>query len=521
MSKPNIVVICSDQHHPAITGYRGHPFIETPNLDQLAAAGTYFSSAYSNCPVCTPSRMSFVTGKYPHQIDSWFLGCPLDREEMTWARKLDQAGIPTAMFGKMDFCGDYQDGGFTEYKIIKKRPAFKPYPRKTPLYSRLEGHVRADKRNHIVNAGVREDVVTDGDTGYNKDLGFYDHDRVVTEWAIDYLKRRGAEAEGAGDKDSDGQPWAMYVGLMFPHWPYKVPQAYYDKYFPDRVVLPHDAKFPNDGLHPQVRNMQNALGLGEITEDQLRNVIATYYGMITALDDNIGRIIAELKAQNLYDNTYIVYMSDHGENLGEHGLFYKQCSYEASVGVPLIVKGPGLPAGQRIELPVSLVDLYPTLMDIAGLETEADRPGNSWLPLIRGEQQAGRGAYAFSEYHGNFFKQDWYMLVEDGFKYTYYVNDRPSLFNLRDDPQEMRDLAQMKEYRELLASFEAQLREIVDPEAVSLRAKSQLGLIGPNGEDYTLTMTDPQCKELIKQGVFEDELEFPKWEGPPGILIKE
>ncbi|MEC0270091.1 sulfatase-like hydrolase/transferase [Paenibacillus anseongense] len=512
MSQPNIVVICSDQHHPLITGYREHPYIQTPNLDQLAAEGTYFSRAYSNCPVCTPSRMSFVTGKYPNQIDSWFLGCPLDREEMTWARKLDQAGIPSAMFGKMDFCGDYQDGGFSEYKIIKKRPAFNPYPRTTPLYSRLEGHVREDKRKTILNAGIREDVVTDGNTGYDKDLGFYDHDRVVTDWAIDYLKRKG--------KNEEQKPWAMYVGLMFPHWPYRVPKPYYDKYYPDNVVMPHDALFPNDRLHPQVRNMQNALGLGEITEPDLRNLLASYYGMITALDDNIGRIIAELKAQNLYDNTYIVYMSDHGENLGEHGLFFKQCSYEASVGVPLIVKGPGLPSGQRIDQPVTLVDLYPTLMDIAGLETESDRPGMSWLPLIKDGRQQGRHDYAFSEYHGNFFKQDWYMLVKDGYKFTYYVNDRPSLFNLEEDPQEMTDLAGEESYRELFHQFEVLLREIVDPEAVSLRAKRDLGLIGSNGEDYTLTLTDPACKEWIKQGIFQDEAEFPKWEGQEGILQK-
>ncbi|MDU0203324.1 sulfatase-like hydrolase/transferase [Paenibacillus sp. PFR10] len=512
MSQPNIVVICSDQHHPLITGYREHPYIQTPNLDQLAAEGTYFSRAYSNCPVCTPSRMSFVTGKYPNQIDSWFLGCPLDREEMTWARKLDQAGIPSAMFGKMDFCGDYQDGGFSEYKIIKKRPAFNPYPRATPLYSRLEGHVREDKRKTILNAGICEDVVTDGNTGYDKDLGFYDHDRVVTDWAIDYLKRKG--------KNEEQKPWAMYVGLMFPHWPYRVPKPYYDKYYPDNVVMPHDAHFPNDRLHPQVRNMQNALGLGEITEPDLRNLLASYYGMITALDDNIGRIIAELKAQNLYDNTYIVYMSDHGENLGEHGLFFKQCSYEASVGVPLIVKGPGLPSGQRIDQPVTLVDLYPTLMDIAGLETEPDRPGMSWLPLIKDGRQQGRHDYAFSEYHGNFFKQDWYMLVKDGYKFTYYVNDRPSLFNLEEDPQEMTDLAGEESYRELLHQFEVLLREIVDPEAVSLRAKRDLGLIGSNGEDYTLTLTDPACKEWIKQGIFQDEAEFPKWEGQEGILQK-
>ncbi len=499
---PNLVVICSDQHHPLITGYRGHPCIQTPNLDQLAAEGTHFTKAYCNSPVCTPSRMSFITGKYTHQVDSWFLGCPLDRKEMTWSRKLHEAGIPTTMFGKMDFCGEYQDGGFTDYKIIKKRPAYDPYPRQTPMYSRLAGYIRKDKRGHVYNAGVRQDMVTDGSDGYNDAKGFYDHDRIVTEWAVDYLKKKG--------KETEGKPWAMYVGLMFPHWPYTVPKRFFDLYYPDNIRLPHDAHFPNDRLHPQIRNMQDALDLGDVTEPVLRKVISAYYGMITSMDERVGEIIRELKNQGLYENTNIVYMSDHGENLGEHGLFFKQCSYEASVGVPLIVKGPGLPAGQRIDHPVTLVDLYPTIMDWYGLDGEADQPGTSWLPLIKDPGSREKG-YAFSEYHGNFFKQDWYMLVKGDYKYTYYVNDRPTLYNLKDDPLELCDLAGDDQYGALLRDFEALLRDIVDPEAVSLRAKKDLGLIGKDGSDYTLTLTYPQLEEWIAQGLFQDEAEFPKW----------
>jgi choline-sulfatase len=453
--------------------------------------------------------MSFITGKYPHQIGSWFLGCPLDPGEMTWARRLHEAGIPSTMFGKMDFCGEYQDGGFTDYKIIKKRAAFNPYPRTTPMYSRLEGNIQYAKRMRVMNAGTRPETVEverrpDGTEGYNNAVGFYDHDRTVTDWAVDYIRRKGSESDSSG-------PWAMYVGLMFPHWPYTVPQKYYDLYYPDNLELPHDAQFPNDKLHPQVRNMQKVQDLGNVTEPVLRNVIAAYYGMITALDENIGRIVSELKAQNLYDNTYIVYMSDHGENLGEHGLFFKQCSYEASVGIPLIVKGPGIPSRQRIDHPVHLVDLYPTIMDMARLETEPDLPGISWLPLLV-DGFLERNDYVFSEYHGNFFKQDWYMLVKGDYKYIYYVNDRPSLFNLREDPQELCDLATDSNYSGILEQFETLLRGILDPEAVSLQAKKDLGLIGKEGQDYTLTMTYPMLKELIDRGIFRDDPEFPKWE---------
>jgi choline-sulfatase len=198
MNKPNILVICSDQHHPLMTGYRGHPYVKTPNLDQLAEEGTHFTKAYCNSPVCTPSRMSFITGKYPSQIGSWFIGCPLNPEEMTWARRLDQAGIAATMLGKMDFCGEYQDGGFTDYKIIEKRPAFKPYPRNTPIDARLEGYIRPDKRRHLEHAGIREDIETDGSDGHNDRFGFYDHDRIVTGWAVDYLRQKGKESNGRG-----------------------------------------------------------------------------------------------------------------------------------------------------------------------------------------------------------------------------------------------------------------------------------------------------------------------------------
>lgn len=502
MGKPNIIVICSDQHHPAMTGYRGHPWVQTPHLDRLAADGAYFTRAYCNSPVCTPSRMSFITGKYAHQIGSWFIGCPLDPAEMTWARRLDRAGIAATMLGKMDFCGNYQDGGFTDCKIIERREAFDPYPLVFPLDSRLEGYKRPDKRRHLEQAGIREPGACGGH--YDR-LGYYEHDRTITKWAMDYLRERGRERRERERRNvEENKPWALYVGLLYPHWPFKVPQPYFDMYYPDRISLPHDARFPNPDLHPQVGHFQRALDLGEVGEETMRKAIAAYSGMITCMDDMVGSIIAELQAQGLYDDTYIVYMSDHGESLGEHGLFYKQCSYEGSVGVPLIVKGPGLPAGGRVDAPVTLVDLYPTIMDMAGLDAEPSLPGVSWLPLIRGERHE-RPDYAFAEYHGNFFKQDWYMLVQGDFKYTYYVNDRPSLYNVKEDPGECVDLAANPQYAGVLRMFEAQLRAIVDPEAVSHRAKRDLGLIGRNGEDYTLTMHVRELGEYIRDTTIRNE----------------
>ena len=193
--KHNILVICSDQHHPRMSGFRGHDIVQTPNLDRLAAEGVDFRRSYCSSPICTPSRMSFITGKYVHQIDNWTIGFPLDRDEMTWARRLDLAGIPSTMLGKMDFCGEYQDGGFTHHRIIRRRAAWKEIPRLTPWPARLEGYVRPDKRRHLLESGTRPyETVSNGGFSDEKDnrIGNYDHDRIITQWAIEYLREKGA-----------------------------------------------------------------------------------------------------------------------------------------------------------------------------------------------------------------------------------------------------------------------------------------------------------------------------------------
>lgn len=498
MRRPNILVICSDEHHPHLCSYAGHPYVKTPNLDRLAEMGTYFSRAYCTCPVCTPSRMSFITGKYVHQIDNWFIGVPLSRDEMTWAKRLNEAGIHTTMIGKMDFCGEYQDGGFGDYKIIEKRGAYDPYPRTSPLLSRLNGYVRKDKREHIIHSGIRADVVTDGKNGHDDRLGFYDHDRIVTEWACEYLE----------NKREEDAPWALYVGLLYPHWPFTVPKRYFEMYDQNKIPMPVDFHIPiNPDLHPEVQNFQRAQGLTDLTEKDIKRTLAAYYGMVTCMDEMIGKILDELERSGMMDSTYIIYTSDHGESLGEHGLFYKQCSYEGSVGVPLIFCGPDIPGGRRVDIPVSLIDMYPTILDCAGLEKEKDRCGISWKKIISGDYPERE--CVFAEYHGNFFRKDWYMLTDERYKYTFYIDGTASLFDIIEDPHEMNDLASRPEYARVLSWFESKLRGMVDPEGISFRAKKDLGLISADGTDYTQSLTVQEAEEGYKNGRFRFEPEVP------------
>ncbi len=451
--------------------------------------------------------MSFITGKYVHQIDNWMIGFPLSREEMTWARRLDRAGVPSTMLGKMDFCGDYQDGGFTHHRILRRRGADKTIPYPSPWKARRPGYTRPDKRIHVRTAGSRSgEIICDGGfVGESNDaVGNYDHDRIVTNWALEDLRERGAERRAVGATRC-ATPWALYVGLLMPHWPFRVPEPYFSRYYPQRIEMPVDYAVPNERLHPAVAHFQRALDLGTIAEDDLRKTLAAYYGMTSCMDAMVGEILGELEAQRLSDDTVVIYTSDHGESLGEHGLFYKQCSYEGSAGVPLIVAGPGVTAARRIDTPVDLVSLYPTVLDIAGLPCEPDRRGRSWMPLVTSAPQADDDAspsaaagspvaerapdegepFAFSEFHANFFTTDWYLVATQRYKYTYYVGDRPTLFDIERDPNELADLAADPAYGEVLSAMDRRLRSICDPEATALRARRDLGLIGADGTDYT------------------------------------
>jgi choline-sulfatase len=497
-TQPNILLIMSDQHNPQVVGYRGHPYVQTPHIDQLARDGAHFTRAYCTNPICTPSRMSMITGQYSHRIGVPNNGFPLDRAIMTWPRRLDQAGVETTMLGKLDLCGEYQDAGFTNHKIIRRRPvhpamsAEPPFHLQAPFKERMPDAFRSWRpvNRALRHAGprtsqilCREKFITNEVDGENDDfIGNYDHDIIVTDWAVNYLREKGSIAR----TNQSSQPWALYVGLILPHEPFTIPAEYFDRYYPDNLALPVDARFPNPDLHPALQFLQQAHGTGTPTEDDLRRTIAAYYGMVTCVDDQVGRIMEELDNQGLAENTVVIYTSDHGESLGDHGLFFKKCSYEGSVGIPVVMRGPGIPSGARIDVPVDLTDLYPTMLDCAGINNEPELPGSSWLPLVSGGE-ASRD-YAFAEYHGYFVNRDWFMIVYNNLKYTWYSNGEPStLFDLTADPHELHNVVDDPAYAAGLQACHERLLAVCDPIEESRRAKALQGLIGPNGEDYTET----------------------------------
>ena len=217
----------------------------------------------------------------------------------------------------------------------------------------------------------------------------------------------------------------------------------------------------------------------EFTLERTRVALASYYGLVTFIDDLIGKILKTVEQNNLGDNTQIFYLSDHGDNIGERDFWGKSNFYEESVGVPCILKGPAIPAGKVSKTPVSLVDVYPTILKTAGINPEA-KPGTSLVDLANTEDDLER--LVFSEYHAAGSATGGFMIRKGYWKFIYYVSMRPQLFNLADDPEELRDLGIDPEHDYIREQLESDLRSICDPEAVDASAKAdQIAIVNANG----------------------------------------
>ncbi|HEY8476156.1 MAG TPA: sulfatase-like hydrolase/transferase [Chloroflexota bacterium] len=449
MKPMNLLFIMSDQHNPRMMGCAGHPVVQTPNLDALAARGVRFTNAYVNCPICVPARASFATGRYVHQIRYWDNGMPYDGRWPSWGHRLVQQGHHVTTIGKLHYRSVEDDLGFPDQRLpmhVHKGIGDVFGMLRDPM-PKVEG-----ARNTIVNAGP-------GDSEYIR------YDKAITEEAIRWLQE---EARG------HERPWVLFVSLASPHPPFIAPPEFYERYPLDTIDLPKQYRLHERPRHPalEVHRYRNNVE-DELDEEVIRRARAAYYGLCSFLDHNVGRILAALEAAGLSERTRIIYTSDHGEMLGEHGLWFKMSMYDDAVGTPFIMAGPDLPRGEVRRENISLVDCFPTILDCVGARLapeDADLPGVSLWPIARGEVTLGRTV--FSEYHATGSRTGIFMLRNERYKYVYYVDMPPQLFDLQNDPYELHDLAGDPRYAGLLREFEQELRKLVDPEAVDRLAKA-------------------------------------------------
>ena len=441
----NIVFLFSDEHAGQVMGHRGHPVVQTPNFDQLAEHSYTFDNAYCNYPICTPSRLSMLTGRYAHQIDAWDLGVIPNREHKTWGDYLSKVGYETILCGRTHFNGSDRLNGFST-RLLDDLPRW--YSRNGRPPNRSED-ARRGSNSHVAECGP-------GDHEHTR------YDRTVTDLAVDFLHKKASSSEE--------KPFLLYCGYMHPHFPLIAPNEFYSMYDPSTLPLPDTWNEPLETQHPIIQHHRWSWR-NDIPppEEIVRCALASYYALVSCLDAHIGRIIEAIDSTSLCEDTVIIYTSDHGEMAGHHGMWQKQCFYEPSVKVPMIIRLPSHRSG-CIKQNVLLVDVLPTLLDIVGLEKPSELPGESMLE-IAGNQPDLTTRPVFSEYHAMGMMDAGFMLKEGDYKLCHYVGNEPQMFNVEIDPMENNDLASNPEYVEIRSNLEERLFEIVDPKLVDNQAK--------------------------------------------------
>ena len=452
MRPTNLVIILSDQHHPRLMGCAGHPLVKTPNIDRLAARGTRFSSAYTNCPICVPARASLATGRYVHQIRFWDNAIAYDGSVPSWGHRLMAQGHRAISIGKLHYVSsDPARNGFTE-EIL-------------PMHL-------ADGDGDVVGLIRDELIVRKGSAKLGPEAGpgesdYTRYDRSIAGHACQWLE---SKAPTLTDK-----PWVLYVGFVCPHLPLIAPPEFFEMYAHCDIPMPDMYAEAERPRHPHIDFLRRSrpFDAGFTGPAMVKRAIAAYMGSVSFMDHNVGKVLASLEQAGLNDSTRVIYSSDHGENLGARGLWAKNTLYEDSAGIPLILAGPGVPEGRVVTDPVSLVDVFPTVLECVGAKPaneDANLPGAS---LLTG---AAKGAMpdrtVLSEYHASGSPSGSFMIRHGKFKYIHYCGYAPMLFDLQNDPYERRDLAGDPSFKADLAACVARLRATLDPEAIDRLAKA-------------------------------------------------
>ena len=449
-SRPNLLFILSDQHTQKIAGCYGDPIAETPAIDRLAARGVTFDNAYCASPVCVPSRMSLLTGLPPHAQNCWTNDDYLPSDRPTWAHALGATGYRPVLAGRMHALGPDQLHGFASRYVGDHSPNW-------PGVGRHDLGPLAK-----ANDPWRESLERSGPGSCSYEL----KDLDAAEAARKFLR-----GEGAKRRRGETEPFCLHVGFILPHPPYVCAPADFAR-FAGRVPPPALPRPEQE--HPWLGWWRSDRGIEDVTEAEIQRARTAYYGLVASMDRMIGGILDTLDKEGLTENTLIVYASDHGDQLGERGLWWKHTFYDESVKVPLILSWPGrLPEGERRCQIVELSGLGPTLLEAVGAPALANAQSRSFFGLAHDAQHPWAGE-AFAEYctdavpawTGGMAVQQ-RMIRTGDWKLVYYAGYRPQLFNLREDPQELHDLAENPAHAVLRDQLVARVLQDWDPDQVA------------------------------------------------------
>ncbi len=482
MTPRNLLIMMSDEHNPKALGAAGHPFVRTPNLDALAAGATRFTAAYTGCPICVPARASFATGRQVHEIGHWDNAQPYDGTIPSWHHAIRQRGHRVDSIGKLHFRGlPGDDHGFSAEHIPMHVVEHK---------GDLLGLIRDETMPTRKGAKKMSAAAGPGESDYTR------YDRDIAARAQIWLHE---EAPKHQDK-----PWVLFVSLVTPHFPLVAPPEHFFAYPPALIPMPKLYAPHERPDHPFLRDQATGTPYDSHVRDtaDVKRMLAGYYGLVSFMDEQVGKILATLAATGQAAGTNVLYLSDHGDNAGARGHWGKSNMYEESVGIPMILSGPDVPRGKVVTTPASLIDVFPTVLDAMGVTDPAANTATasamSLFDLVRG---GGAGRAVLSEYHASGSRQAAFMLRDARWKYVRYVTYPPQLFDLEGDPEELVDRAADPACAAVLAAMEARLTALLDPAEVDARAKArQAALLAAHGG----------AEAVLKRG----ELPFSP---PPGV----
>ncbi len=445
---PNILLVMADQLAPQFTSAYGHPLVKTPHIEALAARGTRFDAAYCNAPLCAPSRFSFMSGQLVTRIAAYDNASEFPASIPTFAHYLKMMGYRTCLSGKMHFVGPDQLHGFEERVTTDIYPADFAW---TPDWELADE--RIDKWYHnmqtVTEAGV---AATTFQIDYDEEVAFFAKRKI-----FDYAR----------DKT---EPFCMVASFIHPHDPYVARQEWWDLYKPEEIDMPSHVLVPKE-QDPFSRRVMDGIEASSIalTDEEVRNARHAYYANTSYFDSKVGELVKTLEEAEMLDNTIVIVTADHGDMLGERGLWYKMNFFENSGRVPLIMAGPGIEQG-TVPNACSLVDILPTMTDIAAMTgTDIPEPGQpidgrSLLPAAQGLEDPA--SEAIGEYCAEMTPYPVFMIRRDQYKYLHCDIDPPLLFDLENDPEERNNLTTDPAHAELAAAFANEVSERWDSEEI-------------------------------------------------------
>ena len=451
MTIRNVLFLFSDQHNQKVAGCSGDTVVQTPHIDQLARDGVRFDNAYCPSPICVPSRMASLTARWPHRQECWTNDDILRSDLPTWLHAAGAADCTPVLIGRLHAIGPDQMHGYAERQGGDHSPNWQGAQRQSMGV--------LNETNDPTPASLQKTG-----PGYS---AYQQKDVDITKAAVDWLTHQ------APALNADGKPFCLTVGLMLPHPPYVVDDAAYDLY---AGKVPPPELGPDAADHAFHRWWRDNRGATDLTPEQADRARTAYWGLVHRMDEMIGQVLEALEAAGLMDNTLIIYASDHGDHLGERGLWWKHTFYEESVKVPLIMRLPGtLPAGESRDQVVNLIDLSQTMLEAMGADQLPHVDGRSFWGLAQDATTSWHNE-TFSEYctdavpawtGGRAVQQR--MIRSDQWKLIIYNDETPQLFDLDADPSELHNLADDPEFRPTLDRLMASLTQDWDPAAIAKR----------------------------------------------------